>query len=107
MKTVAIKKIIDTAIPILGIMNSISNNRLIESIDDGLDNKKDEPKKSKVGEVISGILYLLLILFALYLHIQCKNRNIIGFIPAFLCPWIYLIYYAFTYQSCNYAVYPT
>ena len=109
MKIEAIKKIIDTTVPILGIMKSMSNSRLIESIDDGLDvsnigganvdiKKTEEPEKSKVGGIIVGIIYLLLIIYALYLHIQCKNRNFLGFIPAFCCPWAYLIFYATTYN---------
>ena len=109
MRPESIKRVIDTAIPLLGILRSASNKHLVEGVDESV--KEDQPtmpggakpKKSIASGIIFAFFYIGMIVYSLYLHISCKNRHIIGWLPAILFAPAYLLHYVFFYKMCSFA----
>lgn len=116
MQVHSIKKIIDTAIPILGVIRRVTKSSLIEgahheeggdagaltggttSQQSNMQQPNNKQPSNKSSGIIGFIIFIAMMIYSLYLHISCKNRNAIGFIPAIFCPCLYLITYATTYN---------
>ena len=60
-----------------------------------------DDKMDPTTTIISFIMQLVFIIFALFLHYKCNNNSFdVGAVFAFCCPLCYLLVYVFTSGSC-------
>ena len=62
-------------------------------------------KTYAIISAISGLVYLVLMFFAIYLSFKCNGGfDLFGFLGAFFCPVFYLIYKFATTGLCNHVI---
>jgi hypothetical protein len=96
----SVSRIIDVIFPIVGAVRHIKKaTSKVEPFEvDEEDLSEDPPSSVRYFFVI--VIYLLIHVGAMYLHYTCNNKFGWGAIPALVGPWFYLVWYAFTKDTC-------
>jgi hypothetical protein len=67
------------------------------------DTKKENFENSTIYSLVSSLISLAMVVFAIYLSWRCNNKsfNIVGFLGAFCCSPCYIIYQFFNNGFCG------
>lgn len=87
-------------------VKSTEQERLIKSADSSstppLDSSSVQPSKPNNGRYIYSVFHTIMSFVAIYLSFKCnKGFNLLSFLLACCCPYIYIIYTLATKGICN------